>query len=133
MHLQATLDNTFSPGSLVELKQRGHTVQAPQLPHSDAPVEHEQTSTVPSCHFSKDTIILGHSLGAVIAPKLLEKINHLVNGLILVGGFFEPLFKDRKRPFESSFRWSFDFTKISFFHPCVFHWWLLSGCVRQSL
>ena len=63
-------------------------------------------------NIDENTIIVGHSLGAAVGMKVIEKLNHKVAGLITVAGFVEPKFKDHTRPFVETFKWKFDFKKI---------------------
>ena len=92
------------------LKNKFPNVHVPQLPDTDNPSEEQVDFVLKNIEITKDTVLLGHSLGAVVALKVAEKIQ--VKGLITVGGFLEPKFKDRPRVFEPNFRWSFDFNRI---------------------
>jgi leucyl-tRNA synthetase len=54
-------------------------------------------------------VIVAHSLGTVVAQKLLPKLSMRVRKTILVDGFMEPKFVDHPRPaVESSVDWKFD-------------------------
>ena len=94
------------------LSQEFPQCNIPQLPNTNHPSEEQVEFVLKNIIITPDTIILGHSLGVVVALKVIEKLNHQIKGLISVGGFLEPTFKDRKRSFENSFRWSFDFDKV---------------------
>ncbi|MBI1969144.1 leucine--tRNA ligase [Candidatus Woesearchaeota archaeon] len=103
----------FFPWLQKELKQRGFSVVAPPLPNPENPTEAEQVEYIlQHAKFDEKTILFGHSLGAVVALKVAEKLKGKIAGLVLAGGFLEPKFKDKKRPFEKTFSWTFDFEKI---------------------
>ena len=104
-------NDIFFPLLTTELNQYGQ-VNAPELPNPSSPTEKEQLAAILKQSITKDTIIIGHSLGAVVALKTVEKLNHSIKALILVGGFLSPKFRDKKRPFEKTFDWNFDFEKI---------------------
>ncbi len=106
-------EKNFFPWLAEELKRQGHTVEVPTLPDPDEPDVHTQRDHVlESCHFDEKTVLLGHSLGSVVALKVLEELDRPIEKLILVAGFSEPNFKDKKRSFEEKFDWQFDFEKI---------------------
>lgn len=108
-----THDGIFFKWLKKELDKRGLKYQAPQLPNPDQPTEDEQVSFVlQNCNFDDETILFGHSLGSVVAMKVLEKLDRRIAGLVLAGGFVEHNFKDRPRSFDKTFKWSFDFEKI---------------------
>lgn len=103
----------FFPWLTRQLEKIGARVSAPQLPHPFEPKEEEQVDYVlNNIKFDEQTILLGHSLGSVVALKVLERLKGPIAGLVLVGGFVEPNFKDKPRPFEQNFKWSFNFQKI---------------------
>ncbi|MEM0465495.1 MAG: class I tRNA ligase family protein [Candidatus Pacearchaeota archaeon] len=103
----------FFPWLKKELENIGYKVNVPKLPNSSNPSVYEQTDYVlKNCDFDENTVLLGHSFGSVIALKVLEKLNKPIKKLILVAGFAQPGFKDKKRNFEDTFDWKFDFQKI---------------------
>ena len=107
-------ESSFFPWLKTELEKRGHEVVVPELPNSENPTEEEWVSTALSAtEYDESTILLGHSLGATTALKVLEKIDTKIAKAVLVGGFVDPSFKDQSRNFETTFNWSFDFEKIS--------------------
>lgn len=108
-----TPDGIFFMWLKKELDKKGLKYQAPQLPNPDKPTEEEQVNFIlQNCKFDDKTVLFGHSLGAVVAMKVLEKLDKKIAGLILAGGFVEHNFKDRSRPFDKTFNWEFDFDKI---------------------
>ncbi len=106
-------DSDFHPWLKSELEARGYSVQVPLLPNTDNPTVMEQVSYVlENCTFDEHTIVLGHSLGAVVALKVLETLNKPIQKLVLAAGFIEAEFLDKERPFKDTFDWSFDFERI---------------------
>ncbi|MBI2484339.1 leucine--tRNA ligase [Candidatus Uhrbacteria bacterium] len=106
-------DGIFFPWLTNELSKRGLSYQAPVLPHSSRPTEKEQVDYVlRHCTFDEHTVLFGHSLGAAVALKVAENLDTKIAKLVLAGGFIEPDFLDKKRPFADTFTWEFDFEKI---------------------
>lgn len=106
--------NSSAVSSLTrELTKRGFKVQTPDLPDTNSPTEEGQVNFVlDKINFDENTILVGHSLGAVVAMKALEKLDKKIAGLATLGGFIDPSkFKDKPRPFYT-FKWQFDFNKI---------------------
>jgi leucyl-tRNA synthetase len=96
-----------------KLEDMGHEVILPLLPNPENPSEEEWVSTALNCtKFDENTVLVGHSLGAVAALKVLEKIQTPIGRLVTVGGFCSPKFLDESRPFEHSWQWNFDGEKI---------------------
>jgi leucyl-tRNA synthetase len=60
----------------------------------------------------ENTVLVGHSLGGVMAMKLLEKSEVKIAKLVLAASFANPKFKDKARAFEDKLSWDFDFEKI---------------------
>jgi leucyl-tRNA synthetase len=108
-------ERNFFPWLKKELSRRGYKVQAPLLPHSDKAKANEKNALEVlrrKVKFDKNTILLGHSLGTVVAMKAVQELKHPIRRLVLAGGFIKPKFKDHPRPFEKTFTWKFDFAKI---------------------
>jgi len=96
------------------LEKAGIKCFVPDLPNTKTPSEAEQVQFVlDNYQFNENTILFGMSLGAVVAMKVVEKLNKPIAGLILAGGFTSPegLFNN-DLPFEKTFNWNFDFEKI---------------------
>ena len=114
----------FIPWLKAELEQRGARVQAPQLPNTDNPTEVEQVQYVlDNVAFDENTVLIGHSLGGLVAMRVLEKLPHKIHHLMLVAPSVLPQFYqgnddidtetgERKR-FIDHFSYDFDFDKIS--------------------
>ncbi len=110
---QSSPTHYFFPWLKRELTQRNFSFVAPLLPHPEAPTEAEQVNYVlQNVQFNENTVIFGHSLGAVVALKVAEKLARPIAGLVIAGGFLSPNFKDGSRPYEKDFTWEFDFEKI---------------------
>ena len=106
-------EDVFLPWLKKELENRGYKVSVPKLPNTDNPDINEQVEYVlKNCKFDENTVLLGHSLGSVIALKVLEKLDKTIRKFISVAGFSKPGFKDKVRPFEKKFDGKFDFNKI---------------------
>ena len=96
-----------------ELESLGLKCFIPQLPIKNQPNVQEQTEyLLKNSKFDEDTVLVGHSLGCAVALRVLEKLNVKIKKLVLVGGFIEPNFKDKKRPITDQLNWKFDFGKI---------------------
>ncbi|MDO8481574.1 MAG: class I tRNA ligase family protein [bacterium] len=96
-----------------ELEAQGHEVIIPALPNPDNPSEVEQVeAALHTTHYDENTVLFGHSLGAVVAMKVLEKLKNPIARLVLAGGFVDRNFKDRPRNFDKRFVWKFDGNKI---------------------
>ncbi|MFZ2594052.1 MAG: alpha/beta fold hydrolase [Minisyncoccia bacterium] len=107
-------DKNFLPNLKKSLEKNGHSVECPQMPNTDKPREIEQVQyVIDSCTIDENTIIVGHSLGAVVAMKVLERLNIKVAGLILVAPAMEERFSpDQPRPFWKTFTMVCDYEKI---------------------
>lgn len=109
----ATSKSNFLPWVKGELEKTGVKVVVPDLPNTKAPTEDEQVNYVlENIDFDENTILYGHSLGTVVAMKVVEKLDKKIAGLVLSGAFMEPDFKDHERNFDKKFNWNFDFEKI---------------------
>jgi predicted alpha/beta hydrolase family esterase len=81
-------DSNWYPWLAEQLQQRGYTVFVPDLPtvHTDLPdwkaIEQAIHDTV---EIDGDTVIIGHSLGCVMALRLAEKMSY--KKMILVAGW----------------------------------------------
>lgn len=117
-------DKNFIPWLKHELEQRGAKVQTPQLPNTDNPTEVEQVQYVlDHVQFDENTVLIGHSLGGLVAMRVLEKLPHKIHHLMLVAPAVLRQFYqgsddidtetgERKR-FIDHFSYDFDFDKIS--------------------
>ncbi len=110
----ATKENSFYCWLKAELEKRGHRVQIPQLPNTNNPDILEQIEFVKkNVKFDENTILIAHSLGSVVAMKVLEGLKRPIYKYVSVGGFVTPEFLDNhKRPFVKTFNWRYNFEKI---------------------
>ncbi len=96
-----------------ELESMGHEVIIPALPNTTHPREEEQVqAALRAAKYDENTVLFGHSLGAVVALKVLEKLERPIARLVLAGGFVDRDFQDKKRPFDKTFTWKFDTKSI---------------------
>ena len=96
------------------IEKTGAKCFLPDLPNTKTPTEREQVNYILlHAKFDQNTILFGKSLGAVVAMKVIEKLEKPIAGLILAGGFLGPegLYK-KDYPYEKTFDWHFDFEKI---------------------
>ncbi len=101
----------FFPWLKKELESRRYKVSVPKLPNTNNPNIAEQADyVIKNCKFDENTILLGHSLGSVIALKVVEQLSKPIKKLILAAGFIEPNTKDR--PYVKTFDWKFNLEKI---------------------
>ncbi|MEK6903584.1 MAG: alpha/beta fold hydrolase [Nanoarchaeota archaeon] len=106
-------EKNFFPWLKKELERSGHAVFAPNLPNTSNPNISEQVGYVLKNYtFDEHTVLLGHSLGSVVALKIVEQLKNPIKKLVLAAGFAQPKFKDKERPFETTFDWQFDFNNI---------------------
>ena len=78
-----------------ELEQRGFEVQVPSLPNSNEPDDEKQADYVEKhCTLDERTVIVGHSMGGIVAARLLER-GHRVHGLILASTPYSGKFDDK--------------------------------------
>lgn len=96
-----------------ELETLGHTVIIPALPNPDEPSETEQVAAaLAAADYDENTVLVGHSLGGVVAMKVAEKLKKTILRLVLIATPTDPNFKDKPRNFEKRFTWKFDGEKI---------------------
>ncbi len=107
-------DANFIPWLKKELEAKGGIVLNPPLPNPDEPNVEEQISfIVDNAKFNVNTILVWHSLGAVVAMKALERKGVKIRKLVLLSGFTWPDMVDGEIvPFFQTFDWKFDFAKM---------------------
>jgi len=103
----------FRPWLKNELEKQNYHVSIPALPNTNNPEVKEQVEFVlKNQKFDKNTVLVGHSLGSVVALKVVENLESPIKKLILAAGFIEPKFKDEKRDIRNEYNWNFDFERI---------------------
>jgi leucyl-tRNA synthetase len=104
----------FIPWLKKELENQGYKVQAPEMPNSGNPKEEDQVSYVlKNCKIDENTILVGHSLGAVVALKVLLKHAKAIRELVLIAPAIDPSFPGAvERPFWKNFKWDFNYNEI---------------------
>ena len=106
------------------LEALGHAVVIPELPNTNNPVESEQVqAALDAADFDENTILVGHSLGGIIAMKALLKSGKKIARLVLIAPAMDPKSAAKApksntgrfsgpKPFHKSFNWDFDYEKI---------------------
>ena len=60
------------------------------MPHPDDLAFDEKIAFVlDNCSFDEDTILVGHSLGSLIAMKVIEKLSTKIAGFVSIAGMFD--------------------------------------------
>jgi len=104
-----------------KLEELGHEVVIPDLPNSENPVEAEQVeAALEATNWDENTIVVGHSLGAIVAMKALMKHDKKIAGLVLIAPAMDPVSAAQakglpdagRKPFHATFDWNFDFNQI---------------------
>lgn len=110
---EGSAKTNFIPWLKKTLENKGYSVEAPELPNSNNPKESEQVDYVlKNCKLDEKTVIIGHSLGCVVAQRVVMKLKNKISGLVLVASATDPKFSKDSRPFQKDFDWNFDFTDI---------------------
>jgi leucyl-tRNA synthetase len=105
----------FHPWLKDVLEKHGQQVEVPELPNSYHPKEAEQVEYVlTNCKLDENTVIVAHSLGAVVAMKALMKLNKPISGLVIVASAVDPKFDKfyESRSFNKDFNWDYDYAAI---------------------
>ncbi len=102
------------PWLKAELEKDGYNVQVPKLPNPTNPNVDEQVDyIINNCSVDKDTVILGHSLGGLVAQRFLDKTNTKIKKLILVTPISEPKLNGvEDREYFHTFDWKIDFENV---------------------
>jgi len=113
---QDTSESVFWPWLKKEIeKQGGKVVFAPNLPNPNEPnIEEQAEFVLKKYKFNSKSVIITHSLGGVLAMKLLPKLGTKIKKLIMVAPPLRTEFLDgKKRPaVEKACDWNFDFNRI---------------------
>jgi len=104
----------FIPWLKSSLEKQGYEVQAPDMPGTEEPNDLEQADFVQkNCKLDKNTVILGHSFGGIVALRLLER-GIGVHGVVFAATPMSSTFLDGKvrRTVAEAINRGFDFEKI---------------------
>ena len=103
------------PWLKLELEKKEYRVWSPDLPNSKEPNQSDWLSTIfsnKSWQFSNDSLIIGHSAGATLILRILEKLSASVKikTAILVSGVVElgtkpEFFKYKRSLVRNPFKW----------------------------
>lgn len=111
--LDGSPKSNFFPWLKKELEMRGHQVEIPELPNAKNPnIEKQVQYVLKTIKFNTDTVLLGHSLGATVALKVMESVTTPIHKLILAAGTSMPDKEDKKYTYATEFDWKFNFEKI---------------------
>jgi len=112
-------DINFIPALKKKLETQGYKVQAPELPNTDKPKENEQVKYVlKNCKIDENTILIGHSLGGLVAMKVLQQHGKPISGLVLVASVVEPRFRTNEHEYYwDTFSWDFDYELLKKLSP----------------
>lgn len=102
-----------------ELEALCHEVIVPKLPNPDTPSEEEQVRAVlEAATFDENTVLVGHSLGATVAMKVLQKLDKPIARLVLIAAAIDPAFPECPvRPFHKTFSWDIEYDKLKRLAP----------------
>jgi uncharacterized protein len=107
-----------------ELENKGLQVWLPQLPHAEQPSLREWADFVQEeCPFAikSETLIVGHSSGAILSLILAQQNDVLVGGVVAVSAFHDNSlqWEPNSRLFDVPFNWSaiqYNATELLFIH-----------------
>jgi uncharacterized protein len=105
----ADSEANWFPWLKTELVKLGHEVVVPEFPNTDNPNLHQWLDHLKNYTIDKETVFIGHSLGAPFTLHFLE--NHALKAAYLVAGFCS-LSDERFIPYISTFLGSFNWDKI---------------------
>lgn len=96
-----------------QLEAKGYKVWSPELPNADIPIQKDWLGTIFSNKewgFNKDSIIIGHSAGATLILRILERLPKgvKINRAILVAGSID------KGKYPEFFQYKEDLTREPF-------------------
>ncbi len=97
-----------------ELEAMGHEVVIPILPNTNHPKEHEQVdAALAATTYDENTVLVGHSLGGLVAMKVAERLTSKISRLVIIGSAMHPSYPGYiDRPFQKDFDWNLDLKKI---------------------
>ncbi len=111
-------DKNFIPWLKTELESKGYEVQTPQMPDTEHPTEKDQVAYVlDNCRLNENTVLIGHSLGAIVAMKVLTKHAKPIHELILVAAAKDPEHSNEDKNFHNTFSWKFEFETLKKLAP----------------
>jgi len=99
-------ENYWFPSIEQFLIRKGYDVWIPQLPDTNNP---NLVTWLPfvlkNGLFTKDTILIGHSLGSALALSVLENIPVQIHKIILVSGFSKPRGNFKEPVLQEKYDW----------------------------
>lgn len=111
---EGSAHTNFIPWLKEALGKQGYEVEAPELPNSHDPKESEQVEYVlNNCTLDEHTVLIGHSLGAVVGMKVLMKLDKPISGFVAVAAAIDSEFPNVKEaPYHKNFSWSIDYSLV---------------------
>jgi predicted alpha/beta hydrolase family esterase len=97
-----------------KLEKIGYVVEVPSFPDNDNPKADYRVKYILDNYPGKKDLIIGHSFGACVSMKLVEKLNYNFDSLVLVSGCIDAKFNDKEYD-EEIFKacdWKFNFNNI---------------------
>lgn len=86
-------NSVFFPWLESELVKKGYSVQNKSLPNTNNPKVDDQVEFILNNYsFNEDTTIIAHSLGCVVAKKLLPRLKEKISSVIMIAPPIEPDF-----------------------------------------
>ncbi len=111
----STAKDNFYPWLKKELEKEGFKVQVPTMPNRKGePDDVEQADFVQkNCKLNRNTVIIGHSMGGIVAMRLLER-GIKIGGLILLATPYSGRFSDgvKRESVAKAARKGFNFDKV---------------------
>lgn len=112
---QGSPDGNWFPWLSAELGQRGVQCYVPQFPTPEGQSLENwlKVFAAQAGPLDKESLLIGHSVGAVFALRLLERLEHAIGAAVLVAGFTGKLNLPEYDALNSSFVESrFDWSRI---------------------
>lgn len=105
-------DDFWYPWLKKELEQRDYQVTVPKFPDSEpSPLSTWLPFALKASEYNNETVLIGHSSGAVLILSVLENLQSPIKQAILVAGFTEPL-KEHDYDADPILQKSYDWEKI---------------------
>jgi len=108
-------EGNWFPWLKKELEKKGYSVWSPDLPHADVPITRDWLDTVFNMSpfkIDNDTILIGHSAGATLILRILEKLPKQIQihkAFLVAGpcniGTIEAFFPYKKDLTKDPFQW----------------------------
>ncbi len=99
--------NYWFPYLKKELEKKGFKVWLPQLPNADTPnIKDWLSFVVENGKFTSNTVLIGHSAGAMLILSILEKIKVKIKQAVLVSGYATSLRENSESKLKPKLNWN---------------------------